>query len=162
MKCPSCGRADIKLNVIDSRPVEESNSVRRRRECSVCQFRFTTYEVVEEFQTLVVKKSGNKEYFDRNKLLRGIMTACSKRPVDAESIVREIEQEIAASLRHEITAGEIGEMVMDKLRALDEVAYVRFASVYKEFSDVETFVREIRRLKTDRKNENQADAGEAK
>ena len=162
MKCPSCGSADFKLKVIDSRPVEESNSVRRRRECLACQFRFTTYEVIEEFQTLVVKKNGNKEYFDRNKLIRGIMTACRKRPVDAEAIAREIEQEINSSLRHEIASDEIGESVMEKLRALDEVAYVRFASVYKEFCDVETFVREIRRLKTDKKNENHAETGDEK
>ena len=164
MKCPSCGSADTKLKVIDSRPVEESNSVRRRRECLMCQFRFTTYEVVEEFQTLVVKKNGDKEYFDRSKLLRGIMNACRKRPVDAEAIANEIEQDIRASMRHEIPSDEIGESVMEKLRAVDEVAYVRFASVYKEFSDVETFVREIRRLKTDKKtekkSENNAQTGE--
>ena len=161
MKCPSCGATDS-TKVIDSRPVEESNSVRRRRECLECQFRFTTYEVIEEFQTLVVKKNGNKEYFDRSKLIRGIMNACRKRPVDAEAIARESEQEINASLRHEIPSDEIGESVMEKLRAVDEVAYVRFASVYKEFSDVETFVREIRRLKTDKKNENNAGTGETK
>ena len=160
MKCPSCGSADFKLKVIDSRPVEESNSVRRRRECLACQYRFTTYEVIEEFQTVVVKKDGNKEYFDRNKLLRGIITACHKRPVDADAIAREIEQELHSSLRHEVTSEEIGERVMEKLRAVDDVAYVRFASVYKEFSDVETFTREIRRLKNDKKNE--AEQGEAK
>ena len=161
MKCPSCGSADTKLNVIDSRPVEGSNSIRRRRECRACQFRFTTYEVVEEFQTIVVKKNGNKEYFDRNKLIRGLLNACHKRPVDAEAIALEIEQEITSSLRHEIPSDEIGERVMDKLRAVDEVAYVRFASVYKEFCDVETFVREIRRLKTDKKNETQGETGAA-
>ena len=161
MNCPSCGSADS-TKVIDSRPVEESNSVRRRRECLVCQFRFTTYEVIEEFQTLVVKKNGDKEYFDRSKLLRGIMNACQKRPVDAEAIAREIEQEINSSLRHEITSEEIGERVMEKLRAVDDVAYVRFASVYKEFSDIETFTREIRRLKIDKKHENESGTGESK
>ena len=109
---------------------------------------------------IVVKKDGNKEYFDRNKLLRGIITACHKRPVDADAIAREIEQELHSSLRHEVTSEEIGERVMEKLRAGDDVAYVRFASVYKEFSDVETFTREIRRLKNDKKNE--AEQGEAK
>ncbi len=160
MKCPSCGSAYTKIKVIDSRPVEESNSVRRRRECLNCQFRFTTYEVVEEFQTVVVKKNGNKELFDHSKLLRGIIAACHKRPVDADAIALEIEQELHASLRNEITSEEIGERVMEKLRALDDVAYVRFASVYKEFSDVETFTREIRRLKIDKKNE--SERGEAK
>ena len=159
MKCPSCGMPDS-TKVIDSRPVEESNSVRRRRECLNCQFRFTTYEVVEEFQTVVVKKNGNKELFDRSKLLRGIIAACHKRPVDADAIALEIEQELHASLRNEITSEEIGERVMEKLRALDDVAYGRFASVYKEFSDVETFTREIRRLKIDKKNE--SERGEAK
>ena len=159
MKCPSCGAADS-TKVIDSRPVEESNSIRRRRECLQCQFRFTTYEVIEEFQTVVVKKNGNKELFDRSKLLRGIMNACHKRPVDADAVALEIEQELHASLRNEIPSEEIGERVMEKLRALDDVAYVRFASVYKEFSDVETFTREIRRLKIDKKNE--AEQGEAK
>lgn len=153
MKCPSCGCAFSKLKVIDSRPVEESGSVRRRRECLNCQFRFTTYEIVEEFQTVVVKKNGTKEYFDRNKLLRGLLSACQKRPVDAEAIGREIEQEITSSLRHEISSEEIGERVVEKLRAIDEVAYVRFASVYKEFDDVETFVREIRRLKNEKKHD---------
>jgi transcriptional repressor NrdR len=155
MKCPSCGAVDS-TKVIDSRPVEESNSVRRRRECLSCQFRFTTYEVVEEFTTVVVKKNGTKEYFDRNKLLHGILNACHKRPVDADAIALEIEQELHSSLRHEITSEEIGESVMEKLRAVDDVAYVRFASVYKEFSDVETFIKEIRRLKNDKKNEAEA------
>ncbi len=158
MKCPSCGCADSKLKVIDSRPVEESGSIRRRRECRNCHFRFTTYEVVEEFQTVVVKKNGNKEYFDRNKLLRGLLNACHKRPVDAEAITRELEQEFTASLRHEISSEEIGERIMEKLRAVDEVAYVRFASVYKEFDNVETFVREIRHLKNEKKH----DSGEEK
>lgn len=153
MKCPSCGCTGSK--VIDSRPVEESGSVRRRRECLNCHFRFTTYEVVEEFQTVVVKKNGTKEYFDRSKLLRGLLNACHKRPVDAEAISREIEQEITASLRHEISSEEIGERVMERLRAVDEVAYVRFASVYREFDDVETFVREIRYLKKDRKHDSE-------
>lgn len=156
MRCPSCGCADSK--VIDSRPVEESGSIRRRRECLNCLFRFTTYEVVEEFQTVVVKKNGTKEYFDRNKLLRGLLNACHKRPVDAEAIAREVEQEFTASLRHEISSEEIGERIMEKLRAVDEVAYVRFASVYKKFDDVETFVREIRHLKNEKKH----DSGEEK
>lgn len=147
MKCPSCLSPDSKFKVIDSRPVEESNSIRRRRECLNCQSRFTTYEFIDEFQAVVIKKNGTKEYFDKNKLLKGLMSACTKRPVDAEAIADEIESEIRNSMRKEITSSEIGESAMEKLRAKDDVAYVRFASVYREFRDVETFVREIKDLK---------------
>ena len=145
MKCPSCSSPDSK--VIDSRPVEESNSIRRRRECLECQTRFTTYEFIDVFQPVVLKKNGTKEYFDRGKLMSGLMRACQKRPVDAEAIAIEIESELLNSLRKEITSGEIGEMAMEKLRALDAVAYVRFASVHREFKDVETFMRELEELK---------------
>ena len=145
MKCPSCSSPDSK--VIDSRPVEESNSIRRRRECPECQTRFTTYEFIDVFQPVVLKKDGSKEYFDRGKLMSGLMRACQKRPVDAEAIAIEIESELLNSLRKEITSGEIGEMAMEKLRALDAVAYVRFASVHREFKDVETFMRELEELK---------------
>ena len=145
MKCPACGNLDSK--VIDSRPMTEGNSIRRRRECLKCQKRFTTYEIIETVQMFVTKKNGTKEIFDKNKLLSGIMKACEKRPVNAEEIVNEIENELYNSLSNEITTKEIGEMVMDKLKARDEVAYVRFASVYREFTDLDTFIKELSRLK---------------
>ena len=145
MKCPVCGHPDSK--VIDSRPVEDGSSIRRRRECSVCQKRFTTFEVVETVQIVVTKKDGSKELFDRTKLLSGLLKACQKRPVDAEEIVNEIEAELQNSLSHDITTIEIGEMVMNKLKKKDEVAYVRFASVYREFKDIETFMTELKQLK---------------
>ena len=144
MKCPACGCADSK--VIDSRPVEEGNSIRRRRECLACQKRFTTFEILETVQIIVIKKDGSKELFDRNKLLSGLLKACQKRPVNAEEIVTEIENELQNSLTNEITTTEIGEIVMDKLKACDEVAYVRFASVYREFKDINTFMAELKRL----------------
>ncbi len=147
MKCPSCASDDIK--VVDSRPVEENNSIRRRRECLACQTRFTTYEVIDAFQPVVVKKDGSKELFDKNKMLTGLLKACEKRPVNAESVAGEIEAEIQNSLRREITSSELGEIVMEKLRALDAVAYVRFASVHREFKDVETFMKELQTLKND-------------
>jgi len=147
LKCPMCGYADSK--VIDSRPVEESGSIRRRRECKKCQKRFTTYEVIEAFQPVIVKKDGTKEYFDKNKILGGLLKACQKRPVDAESIASELEVEIMNSLRREISSREIGELAMEKLKKRDAVAYVRFASVYREFKDVETFMRELQGLKED-------------
>ena len=144
MKCPACGCADSK--VIDSRPVEEGNSIRRRRECLECQKRFTTFEILETVQIIVIKKNGTKELFDRTKLLSGLLKACQKRPVNAEEIVNEIENELQNSLTTEITTTEIGEMVMNKLKAHDEVAYVRFASVYREFKDIDTFMAELKRL----------------
>ena len=145
MKCPVCGNFDSK--VIDSRPVEDGSSIKRRRECPVCQKRFTTFEVIETVQIVVTKKDGSKELFDRNKLLSGLLKACQKRPVDAEEIVNEIEAELQNSLSHDITTIEIGEIVMNKLKKKDEVAYVRFASVYREFKDIETFMAELRQLK---------------
>lgn len=145
MKCPACG--STKSQVVDSRPMTEGNSIRRRRECVVCQKRFTTYEIIETVQMFVIKKSGAKEIFDRNKLLSGIIKACEKRPVNAEDIVSEIESELQNSLSNEVTTKEIGEMVMDKLKARDEVAYVRFASVYREFKDIDTFIKELSSLK---------------
>ena len=145
MKCPVCGHPDSK--VIDSRPVEEGNSIRRRRECLECQKRFTTFEIIETVQIFVTKKNGTKEMFDRNKLLSGLLKACQKRPVSAEEIVNEIEAELQNSLSNDVTTKEIGEMVMDKLKKRDEVAYVRFASVYREFKDIETFLAELRQLK---------------
>ena len=146
MKCPACGFADSK--VIDSRHIEEGNSIRRRRECLACQKRYTTFEIVETVQIIVTKKNGTKELFDKNKLLSGLLKACQTRPVNAEDIAAEIEAELQNSLRTEITTGEIGEIVMNKLKEKDEVAYVRFASVYREFKDIETFMAELRRLKS--------------
>lgn len=145
MRCPSCGTDDIK--VVDSRPVEESNSIRRRRECLNCHTRFTTYEVIDAFQPVVIKKDGSKELFDKNKLLSGLLKACQKRPVNAETVANEIEAEIQNSLKREITSGEIGDMAMEKLHDRDAVAYVRFASVHREFKDVETFMKELQQLK---------------
>lgn len=144
MKCPICGYFDSK--VVDSRPVEEGNSIRRRRECLQCQKRFTTFEIIETVQIFVVKKNGTKQLFDRNKLLSGVIKACEKRPVNAEDIVNEIEAELHNSLSNEVTTQEIGEIVMEKLRQKDEVAYVRFASVYREFKDIETFLAALKQL----------------
>ena len=147
MKCPSCGSEDIK--VVDSRPVEDNNSIRRRRECIACHNRFNTYEVIDAFQPVVIKKDGSKELFDKNKLLSGLLRACQKRPVNAEALANEIEAEIHNSLKREITSSDIGETAMDKLRERDAVAYVRFASVHREFKDVETFMKELEILKRD-------------
>ena len=146
MRCPACGHPDSK--VIDSRPVEEGNSIRRRRECLECQKRFTTFEVIETVQIFVTKKNGTKELFDRNKLLTGLLKACQKRPVNAEEIVLEIEAELQNSLSNDITTKEIGEMVMSKLKQRDEVAYVRFASVYREFKDIDTFLAALNQLRS--------------
>ena len=145
MKCPGCGFPESK--VIDSRPTVEGNSIRRRRECLSCQKRFTTFETVETLPIFVIKKNGGKEEFDKQKLLNGVLKATQKRPVDAVQIVSEIETELQNALRQEITSIELGEMVMKKLKARDEVAYVRFASVYREFKDIDTFLAELRELK---------------
>ena len=145
MKCPVCGYFDSK--VIDSRPVSDGSSIRRRRECLQCQKRFTTFEVVETVQIVVLKKGGSKELFDRNKLLAGVMKACQKRPVNAEALVSEIESELQNSLTLEVSSRQLGEMVMQKLKDRDDVAYVRFASVYREFKDLDTFLAELRELK---------------
>jgi transcriptional repressor NrdR len=144
MKCPACGYIDSK--VIDSRPSPDGLSIRRRRECLECQRRFTTFETIEAVQIFVLKKDGEKEIFDRNKILSGVLKACHKRPVDPEMIVNEVEQDIHNSMRNEITTSEIGELVMLKLKDHDQVAYVRFASVYREFKDVDTFLKEIKDL----------------
>ena len=145
MKCPACGDGESK--VTDSRPVNEGNSIRRRRECLNCQKRFTTFEVLESVQIIVVKKSGEKELFDKTKLLGGLLKATQKRPVNAEEIAFEIENELQNALKNEVTTAEIGEMVMNKLRARDKVAYVRFASVYREFADVNNFFDELMELR---------------
>ena len=145
MKCPYCSYHDSK--VIDSRPVEENNSIRRRRECLECHARFTTYEIVDVFQPVVLKKDGSKELFDKNKILSGLLKACEKRPVNAEAVADEVESEIINSLKREITSNAIGDMVMMKLKAIDDVAYVRFASVHREFKDIDTFMQELAKLK---------------
>lgn len=145
MRCPNCGSMESK--VIDSRPVTEGNSIRRRRECLDCQKRFTTFEMIETVQIIVIKKSGAKELFDKQKLLAGVLKATQKRPVDAVALVNEIESELQNTLCNEITSTKLGELVMKKLKACDEVAYVRFASVYREFKDIDTFLQELNDLK---------------
>ncbi len=147
MKCPYCSFYDSK--VVDSRPTDEGQAIRRRRECTKCAKRFTTYEKVEQVPIIVVKKNGNRETYDRNKILNGIIKSCEKRPVsmkDIEQIVDEIEIELSNSLEKEITSVYIGEMVMNKLKDIDEVAYVRFASVYRQFKDLNTFMNELKKL----------------
>ncbi|MBQ8174665.1 MAG: transcriptional repressor NrdR [Clostridia bacterium] len=141
MKCPICAAPDSR--VLDSRPVSDGVSIKRRRECPACGKRFTTYEVVDSVPITVVKKDGTHEFFDERKLQGGIMRAAEKRPVDAAAIASEIVSELNNSLVSEITTKEIGERVMEKLRNLDEVSYVRFASVYREFKDVDTFLEEL-------------------
>jgi transcriptional repressor NrdR len=151
MKCPYCGFVEDK--VIDSRPTEENAAIRRRRECSKCMKRFTTYEKVESVPLMVVKKDKTRQTFDREKLLNGLLRACEKRPVsinDLEKTVDEIEGQILNTLKREITSQEIGEMVMAKLKDLDEVAYVRFASVYRQFRDINTFMDELHKLLKDK------------
>ena len=145
MKCPSCGHPESK--VLDSRPANEGTSIRRRRECLACQKRFTTFEILETVQIFVIKKDGSKEMFDKNKLLSGVLKACQKRPVNAEEIVADIETELQNTLTQEIGSRELGEMVMRRLKDTDKVAYVRFASVYREFKDIETFFAELNELR---------------
>ena len=145
MRCPSCNHRDSR--VLDSRPVEDESSIKRRRECLECQKRFNTFEVLESVQIFVIKKNGDKELFDRTKLLAGVLKATQKRPVNADDIVTEIEYELQNSLKNEVKSVEVGEMVMEKLKERDHVAYVRFASVYREFTDVESFLNELLELK---------------
>ena len=145
MKCPYCGNPDTR--VIDSRPADDNNSIRRRRSCDECGKRFTTYEKVETIPLIVIKKDNNREAFDRSKIEAGVLRACYKRPVSAEDIKRtvdEIELEVVNREEKEIPSNLIGEIVMDKLKLLDPVAYVRFASVYREFKDVTTFMDELK------------------
>ena len=147
MKCPYCGFEESK--VIDSRPTEEGEKIRRRRECMSCQKRFTTYEIIESLPLYVVKKDKTREEFNRQKLLSGIRHACEKRPVSIqmmERIVDEIEATLQNTLDREVTSTKIGELAMEKLKALDEVAYVRFASVYRQFKDINTFMEELNKL----------------
>ncbi|MBE6988251.1 MAG: transcriptional regulator NrdR [Clostridia bacterium] len=147
MKCPYCGYNESK--VIDSRPTDDGNSIRRRRECLSCAKRFTTYEIMESVPVVVVKKDGSRQSFDRNKVLSGMVKACEKRPVSLEVLERatdEIEQTLLSSLEKEIPVENIGNLVMEKLKAIDEVAYVRFASVYRQFKDINTFMEELSKL----------------
>lgn len=147
MKCPFCGYSESK--VIDSRPTDEGERIRRRRECISCGKRFTTYEIIETVPIIVVKKDKSREAFDRVKLFNGMLRACEKRPVpigEIENAVSEIEAELQNSLDREITSVHIGELAMEKLKKLDEVAYVRFASVYRQFKDINTFMDELAKL----------------
>ncbi|MBR2080005.1 MAG: transcriptional repressor NrdR [Clostridia bacterium] len=147
MKCPFCGYEESK--VIDSRPTDEGEKIRRRRECISCGKRFTTYEIIESVPIVVVKKDKSRQAFDRVKLFNGMLRACEKRPVSIEQldkVVSEIEAELQNSLDREVTSVHIGELVMDKLKELDEVAYVRFASVYRQFKDINTFMDELAKL----------------
>ena len=147
MKCPFCGHQEDK--VVDSRGSQDGSSIRRRRECLQCGKRFTTYEHVEEQPLKIIKKDSRREPFDRHKLLAGLVKACEKRPVsmdDLEGLVDELERELSQQFEREVPSREIGERVMKKLHALDPVAYVRFASVYREFKDVEQFMRELKDL----------------
>ena len=151
MKCPACNSQDSR--VLDSRPVNDGASIKRRRECPLCGKRFTTYEVIDTVPIAVVKRDGTHEFFDKHKLMLGIERACQKRPVDAEAIAASIEAELQNSLVTEITSNQIGEMTLERLRDIDIVSYIRFASVYREFQDIESFTEEIRALskKTRRK-----------
>ena len=147
MKCPFCVYAESK--VVDSRPAEEGATIRRRRECLNCQKRFTTYEIIERLPTIVVKKDGSRQTFDKQKLINGMLRACEKRPVplaDISYVADEIEMELQNSLEREIRSTDVGEMVMNGLKSLDEVAYVRFASVYRQFRDINNFMTELNKL----------------
>ena len=147
MKCPFCSHLESK--VVDSRPADEGASIRRRRECLSCGKRFTTYETVESLPMVVVKKDGSRQSFERRKVLGGMIRACEKRPVplaELEKIAEEIEQDLQNSMEREVSTEDIGEKVMDRLRSVDQVAYVRFASVYRQFKDIDTFMAELNKL----------------
>lgn len=147
MKCPFCCCEESK--VIDSRPTDEGERIRRRRECLNCQKRFTTYEIIESLPLIVIKRDKTREIFDREKLLNGLLRACQKRPVSVdtlENLVDEIEASLQNSLEREVTSEKIGAMVMDRLKDIDEVSYVRFASVYRQFKDINTFMEELNKL----------------
>ena len=147
MRCPYCGFSESK--VIDSRPTDESNSIRRRRECLSCGKRFTTYETVESVPLVVVKKDGSRQSFDRSKILGGLIKACEKRPVPLETLdkaVTDIEQKLLGSMEREIPSERVGELVMEQLKTIDQVAYVRFASVYRQFQDIDSFMAELNKL----------------
>ena len=147
MKCPFCGFEESK--VIDSRPTDEGQRIRRRRECLQCTKRFTTYEIIESLPIIVIKKDKSRETFNRNKLMTGLLRACEKRPVSIDTLdnmIDEIETIIQNSLDREVSSEKIGELVMEKLKKIDEVAYVRFASVYRQFKDINTFMNELNKL----------------
>ena len=151
MKCPFCSYTESK--VIDSRPAEEGATIRRRRECLACKKRFTTYEIIERMPLVVIKRDGSRQSFDRVKLINGMVRACEKRPVtlaQLEAIADDIEQELQSHLEREVSTQEIGEMVMNHIRDVDEVAYVRFASVYRSFKDINTFMEELSKLLTEK------------
>lgn len=152
MKCPFCGYTDSK--VIDSRPAEDNTTIRRRRECLDCQKRFTTHEIIERMPLAVIKRDGARQSFDRTKIINGLLRACEKRPVTMAQIERvadEVEQELHGRLETEVQSERIGEMVMERLKALDEIAYVRFASVYRSFKDIETFMDELAKMLSEKK-----------
>ena len=152
MKCPFCAYSESK--VIDSRPTDENERIRRRRECLRCGKRFTTYEIIETVPVIVVKKDCSREAFDRDKLMRGLLRACEKRPVtleQLEQVVDRIESKLQNSLEREVPSTIIGELAMDELRTIDEVAYVRFASVYRQFRDINTFMDELSKLLLEQK-----------
>lgn len=147
MKCPSCQNNNTR--VLDSRPVDDYRSIRRRRECEACGYRFTTFEKVEEIPLIVVKKEGTREEFSREKILRGLLKACEKRPValkELEEITYGVEKELRSNGVSEIKSEAVGEMVMDRLAKIDDVAYVRFASVYRQFKDINVFIDELKEL----------------
>ena len=151
MKCPFC--AHLESKVVDSRPADEGASIRRRRECLACHKRFTTYETMESLPLMVVKKDGSRQSFDRTKVLAGLIRACEKRPVSyntLEAMVNEIEQVLQNKMEREVSSAEIGELVMERLKKTDEVAYVRFASVYRQFKDINTFMHELNKLLEDK------------
>ena len=151
MRCPFCSHPESK--VIDSRPAEEGASIRRRRECLACKKRFTTYETMECLPLVVVKKDSSRQSFDRNKVMAGLIRACEKRPVPystLESMVSEIEQVLQNKMEREISSAEIGELVMERLKQIDDVSYVRFASVYRQFKDINTFISELSKLLEDK------------
>lgn len=152
MKCPYCGHADSK--VIDSRPIDDDTSIRRRRECASCKQRFTTFEVVEHLPIIVIKRDGSRQTFDRSKILRGLIRSCEKRPVSLqvlEDAALSVEHELNNHTEHEVESRYIGELVMERLKAIDEISYVRFASVYRQFKDLSSFMDELKNLIRDSK-----------
>ena len=151
MKCPFCGFLDSK--VIDSRPANEGMTIRRRRECLECQRRFTTYEIIERTPLIIIKRDGSRQSFDKMKIINGLVRACEKRPISMaqlETVADDIEQDLRGALESEISSDKIGEMIMARLKELDEVAYVRFASVYRSFKDINTFMDELTKLLGDK------------
>lgn len=151
MKCPYCG--NVNLKVIDSRPSEENNAIRRRRQCEECDKRFTTYETIENVPLIIIKKDQTREPYNREKILSGLLRSCHKRPVSMQVIeiaLSDIENELYNSMKKEIESSYVGELVMNKLKIIDEVAYVRFASIYREFKDINTFMNELTKILKDK------------